>query len=47
VFCVKARGELGGRYGGRKSILLIGSRGRIVVVVVVAVVDGRYLVDYR
>lgn len=31
VFWVKSRGELGGRYGLRKSILRIGSRGRIVV----------------
>jgi len=29
VFCVKRRGALGGRKGLRKSILRIGSRGRI------------------
>lgn len=31
VFCVKGRGELGGRNGLRKSILRTGSRGRMVV----------------
>jgi hypothetical protein len=29
VFCVKGRGELGGLNGRMKSILWIGSRGRI------------------
>ncbi len=29
VFCVKGRGTLGGRKGRRKSILRIGSRGRM------------------
>ena len=31
MFWVKSRGELGGRKGLRKSILRIGSRGRIAV----------------
>jgi hypothetical protein len=31
VFWVKGRRELGGRKGRRKSILLIGSRGLIVI----------------
>jgi hypothetical protein len=29
VFCVKRRGAFGGRKGRKKSILRIGSRGRI------------------